>query len=41
MNFLTKEGDVDARGEEFVAPLIKSLQVLSNVVLSMAAMEIK
>ena len=41
MDFVRKEGGVDNRGVEFVAHLFKTLQVLSNAALSMAAMEIK
>ena len=40
-DFVSKEGGVDARGAEFTARLFKSLQVLSNAALSMAAMAIK
>ena len=40
-DFVSKEGGVDARGAEFAARLFKSLQVLSNAALSMAAMAIK
>ena len=40
-DFVSKEGGVDARGAEFAVRLFKSLQVLSNAALSMAAMAIK
>ena len=39
--FVSKEGDVDSKAAKLVVGLFKSLQVLSNVVLSMESMEIK
>ena len=41
MDFVREEGDVDSIAADSVAHLFKSLQVLSNVVLSMAVMTIK
>ena len=40
-DFVREEGDFDSRATDYVSHLFKSLQVLSNVVLSMEAMEIK